>query len=269
MLLSELSQAKPQVEIEMELLAANNSSSRSLGLTLPNSTALVNFSKTLANVSYDRPASFLNFLTFGGGATFLGLGLGNAQLLASYTKSETQTILKTMLVVSDGQAATLHIGDKYPIITSQYSSGATSGVNPPPVVNFEELGLVLKVTPFVHGLDEVTMEIEAEFKVLGSGGFNGIPVINTRKFQSKLRLSTTEWAVVAGLMTNSDARTLSGIAGLSSVPVLGTLLSRTGRDRDASDVLLMLKPRVVVMPASERMTRRYWYGSETRPRSPI
>jgi general secretion pathway protein D len=157
MLLSELSQAKPQVEIEMELLAANNSSSRSLGLTLPNSTALVNFSKTLANVSYDRPASFLNFLTFGGGATFLGLGLGNAQLLASYTKSETQTILKTMLVVSDGQAATLHIGDKYPIITSQYSSGATSGVNPPPVVNFEELGLVLKVTPFVHGLDEVTM----------------------------------------------------------------------------------------------------------------
>jgi general secretion pathway protein D len=94
-------------------------------------------------------------------------------------------------------------------------------------------------------------------------------VINTRKFQSKLRLSTTEWAVVAGLMTNSDARTLSGIAGLSSVPVLGTLLSRTGRDRDASDVLLMLKPRVVVMPASERMTRRYWYGSETRPRSPI
>ena len=272
MLLQELAQAKPQVEIEMEILSASKSVSRNWGLTLPNSSALVNFGKIANNISFARPANFLNFLTFGGGATFLGLGIGNAELLANYTKSESQTILKTMLTTSDGQAATLHIGDKYPIISSQYSGsegGGSGSFNPPPVVNFEELGLVLKVTPFVHGMDEATLELEAEFKVLGSGGFNGIPVINTRKFQSKLRLSTKEWAVVAGLVSHNDTRTLSGIAGLADIPVLGPLLSRNGREQDASDVLVMLKPRIVSMPASERITHRFWFGSENRPRSPI
>ncbi len=272
MLLQELAQAKPQVEIEMELLSAGKSTSRNWGLTLPNSSALVNFGRIANNISFTRPGSFLNFLTFGGGMSFLGLGIGNAELLANYTKSESQTILRSMLTTSDGQAATLHIGDKYPIISSQYSGSAggnTGSFNPPPVVNFEELGLVLKITPFVHGMDEATLELEAEFKVLGSGGFNGIPVINTRKFQSKLRLTTKEWAVVAGLVSRNDARTLSGIAGLADIPVLGPLLSRNGREQDSSDVLVMLKPRIVSMPASERITHRYWFGSENRPRSPI
>jgi Flp pilus assembly secretin CpaC len=272
-LLHELSQAKPQVTIEMELLATSKSSSRNLGLTLPNSSALVNFGKVGSNISFTKPGSFLNFLGFGGGASFLGLGIGSAELLASYTRSEAQTISTSTITVSDGVAATLHVGDKYPIVSSQYV-GATAApgettFQPPPVVNFEDLGLVLKVTPSVHGIDEVTLEIDAEFKVLGSGGFNGIPVINTRKFQSKLRLKTSEWAVVAGLVSSSDARTLSGIAGLADVPFLGPLLSRNGKDTEDSEVLLLLKPRVVSMPASERITHLFWYGSETRPKSPL
>jgi general secretion pathway protein D len=271
MLLLELSQSKPQVEIEMELLSANKNTSRNWGIALPNSAALVNFGKVADNVKFGIPTGFLNFLTFGGGATFLGLGIGNAQLLADYTKSESKTILRASLTTSDGQAGTLHIGDKYPIITSQYSAGAGSdpAFNPPPVINFEELGLVLKVTPFVHGIDEATLELEAEFKVLGAGGFNGIPVINTRKFQSKLRLTTREWAVVAGLVSRNDTRTLTGIAGLADIPVLGPALSRNGRGEELSDVLVLLKPRIVSMPASERVTNLFWYGSENRPRAPI
>ena len=271
-LLHELSQPKAQVEIELELLTAGQNTSRNLGITLPSSSALVNFGK-VGNLSFARPGNLLNFLTFGGGASFLGLGIGNAQLLADYTRSETRTILRSMITMSDGQAGTLHIGDKYPIVSSQFVGAiATPGqqsFQPPPTVNFEDLGLVLKVTPSVHGMDEVTLDLEAEFKVLTGGGFNGIPAISTRKFQSKLRLSTKEWAVVAGLVSTSDARTLTGIAGLADIPILGPVLSRNGRDQDRSEVLLMLKPKIVSMPASEHITRRYWYGSETRPRSPL
>ena len=34
---------------------------------------------------------------------------------------------------------------------------------------------MLKVTPRIHGTDEVTLEVDAEFKLLGAGAVDGIP----------------------------------------------------------------------------------------------
>ena len=79
---------------------------------------------------------------------------------------------------------------------------------------FEDLGLVLKVTPHIHGTDEVTLDVNAEFKLLGAASVDGIPVISSRKYESKTRVMTGEWAVLAGLMTSSEARTITGITHL-------------------------------------------------------
>ena len=108
-----------------------------------------------------------------------------------------------------------------------FSVGAiNSGTNgtgiyaPPPTFNFEDLGLVVKVTPHVHGTDEVTLEVSSEFKLLEAASVDGIPVISNKKYESKVRLARGEWAVLAGLMTASDARTITGIPGLSLIPFL-------------------------------------------------
>ncbi len=158
--------------------------------------------------------------------------------------------------------------------TVQGASNVGSGnigqiYTPPPTFTFEDLGLVMKVTPFVHSLDEVTLEIEAEFKVLGSGSFNGVPVISTRKFQGKVRLRTSEWAVVAGLVSDSQSLTKTGIAGLMNVPLIGPLLRDNERTREQQNVLIVIKPQVKSLPASEFATKALWVGSETRPRSPL
>jgi type II secretory pathway component GspD/PulD (secretin) len=162
-------------------------------------------------------------------------------------------------------------------LTDEVNAGQATGITvpgsvnfgqvytPPPTFVFEDLGLVLKITPWVHNRDEISLEIEAEFKVLGNGNFNGVPVISNRKYQGKARLRAGEWAVVAGLVSDSQTRSLNGLAGLMNIPFFGALFRETSITRQSNDVLLVIKPEVTRMPPSEIATKPLYFGTETRP----
>jgi hypothetical protein len=261
-LLQDLMRPRPQVAIEVEIMAVSNTSSLSYGLTTPTAFPLVSF-VSKRRLATAIPAGFTQFLTFGGGASLLGLGVTSAQLFANVAKSSASTLLRSEVVSLDGQPASLHVGDKYPIVTNAYfgsNTGTGQVFTPPPTFNFEDLGLVLKVTPHVHGTDEVSLDIDAEFKLLGAGAVDGIPIISNRKYESKVRVMTGEWAVLAGLMTGSEARTITGIPGMSSVP----LLRSNKKNSDDSATLIVLKPHLLNLPPTETATWRAWCGTETR-----
>jgi general secretion pathway protein D len=219
-------------------------------------------------VTTSVPSGYTAYIGFSGGKSLLGLGITSAQLFATVTKGVTTTVLRSEVLASQGQAATLHVGDKYPIVTSGYF-GATTGTGtvytPPPTINFEDLGLVLKVTPYVHGLDEMTLEVEAEFKLLGTTSVDNIPVISNRKFQSKVRLMNGQWAILAGLMNGSEAKTMSGLAGLSVIP----FLNNNNKTLSHTETLIVLKPHLLNLPPTETMTRAAWFGTEGRPRTAL
>jgi general secretion pathway protein D len=136
---------------------------------------------------------------------------------------------------------------------------------PPPTINFEDLGVVLKITPSVHDEGEVTLDVDAEFKTLGTSSPNGIPVIASRKFQGKLRLNNGEWAVIAGLVSTTDSDSRNGIAGVFSLPLIGRLLSQDTIARQSSEVLIVLKPHLVTPAPWDSVTRTIWVGSEAKP----
>jgi type II secretory pathway component GspD/PulD (secretin) len=157
-------------------------------------------------------------------------------------------------------------------MTANYVSGGTDGTTswtPPPTISFEDLGLVLKITPRIHGAEDVTMDVEAEFKVLTGESLNNIPVIANRKLKSQVRVSSGEYAVVAGLMNASEARAISGLAGISSLPWLGPLMRKNTRDEGSNEAVIVIRPRVISLPGSERPTKAFWTGSETRYPSPL
>ena len=73
----------------------------------------------------------------------------------------------------------------------------------------------------------------------------------------------------AGLMTSSQARTISGIAGLASLPVLGPLFRKTNKDESSTAVLLAIRPTLLDLPSDQFVTPAIWTGSETRPLTPL
>jgi general secretion pathway protein D len=269
----ELLHHRPQVEIELELLEVDRTNSLAYGVDLPTSFPLINLShfwNSIPSISQ----GIASLAVFGGGYTQFGIAIANAAIQASLTRSTARTLVRTSIRAIDSLPASVHVGDRFPILSSGYfgpASFQTGGqvYTPPPSFTFEDLGVSFKVTPHIHGMDEVSLELETEFKVLTGSSLNGIPVISNRKLNSKVRLREGEWGVIAGLMSSSEARTIHGLPWLSGVPVLGQLLRTHTKETDTADVLLLIKPTLLNLPPDQYVTPTIWTGSEMRPVTPL
>ena len=251
-----LSRLRAQVSVDIQFLSVSKTSSLAYGLTLPTSAQIVSFGP----VTVTGPVTPLKQY---------GIGVSNSAVLATLSRSSAMTLLDSQIVALDGQAVTFHVGDRYPVVTSTYSgvSGApVAGGGTIPTIAYQDLGLGLKVTPEVHEGGEVSLDIEAEFKSLGSADANGNPSISNQQYQGKVRLQQGEWAVVAGLLQITHTNNPTGVAGLSSIPILGNLFRSQTREDDRNEILLVLKPHIVAAPPWESAPLKpIWTGTESRP----
>lgn len=263
---------KPQVMIEVEVMDTSESQDLTYGAMLPTSTAIAFLGRSFRSggprgprIIPDIVPGFTRFVIAGGGLSTIALAIGDAALFATVSNSSSSSLYRTTIRALDSQAATIHIGDKYPIVTQQFQGGG--GVNAlatPSTFQFEDLGLSLKVTPKVHDSREVTVQVEAEFKVLGNETYNGIPVISTRKFASTVRLREGEFGLLAGLLSSSEARTISGFPLLGNLPILSSLLAQNTRNRTSSRGLVLIKPHIIDSSVADYPTRTIFTGSESR-----
>jgi len=271
-LFQDLLYPRAQVLVEMDFVELTNSNDLNYGLPLPSSFPLSSFSTFMNNVP-QLAQNISGMLRFGGGAALIGIGIANLTLVASLTRSDSKLLLHASARSMDGQPATIHVGQKYPILTAGYfgpaSFSGAGAYRPPPTFNFEDLGLSLKATPHMHGAEEVTLTLEAEFKVLGGTASNGIPIISNRSVKSDVTLKMGEWAVVAGLIDDEDARTIAGIAGLARIPLIGPLTSNVTHNKSADKVLIMLRPTLIASPPDNSLTHVFRMGAEMRPLTPL
>jgi general secretion pathway protein D len=166
--------------------------------------------------------------------------------------------------VQDGETANLHVGEKYPIPQSLYTgaSQSTSSIyNPIGTFTEEDLGLVLKVTPHVKGDGEVGMDIEADYKALGTLTLNTVPSVSERQFKGSVTLQADQWAFLAGLDQKTVTRSRQGLAGLTNIPSLSQILSDNNRETTKSETLVVLKPVIKRLPMSDAITPEFLVGS--------
>jgi type II secretory pathway component GspD/PulD (secretin) len=154
--------------------------------------------------------------------------------------------------------------------TSGNSYNATGGqyYTPTPSFNFEDLGLALKVTPHVHGIDHVSLDLEAAVKMLSGQYLNSMPVITNRQLTSQIDLQYGQAAIVAGLLSTQDAHAISGIAGLSQIPAIGRLFQTLSTTRESTQALIVIKAHLISEPPDQFVSTPIWLGSENRPKIP-
>ncbi len=255
--------AKAELVIDVELLEINRSTLQTLGL---------NLSSNVLNLTFNGPED--------------GVPLNNLQLLrqtGNYvlgpipgvtldflrSDSDTKTIAKPQLRVTEGEKANIHIGDRVPIPTTTFNTANTVGGNVVPITSFvyQEIGIIIDLEPRVHHNKEVTMKLRVEVSSLGPSISTGQgisqPQIQTREIETVIRLRDGETNLLAGLIQEVESQSNSGVPGVSNVPFLRRIFSRNNRNKTATDIVLTLTPHIIRIPdIREEDLKALWIGTE-------
>jgi Flp pilus assembly secretin CpaC len=194
--------------------------------------------------------------TFGGGLTFSGLSLDQLSVALSLNESWVRSLENMSMRASQGNDATFHLGEKFPILNATYAPiynspqisavlGNQSYIPPFPSVSYEDLGLSMKAKPTVHGDGSVSLQLELQVRSLTGQSNNGVPVISNREYKGSINLKDGEPAVVAGEISKTDTRSMSGIPGLGAVPILNQAMVSNTKEEDTDELMIILIPHVV------------------------
>jgi general secretion pathway protein D len=235
------------------------------GINQAGNTAL---SSLLAQLGSQQSSIFSQPLaTFGGGLTFMGLSLDQLSASLSVNESWVRSLEHMTMRASQGNDATFHLGSRYPILNATYAPifnspqisnvlGNQTYVPPFPSVSYEDLGLSLKAKPTVHGDGTVSLQLEMQVRSLTGQSSNGVPVISNREYKGSINLQDGEPAVVAGQVSSSDQRSLSGIPGLGFVPGLNQVMANNTKQDTEDELLVVITPHVVAN--TERTSPEIW-----------
>jgi len=271
-LINQLLSYRPEVMIDLQFVQVDMSDMMNYGFTVSNNFSAVFLGHVLDNL-ITAPAGVTNLLTFGAGKTLIGLSAAQVQAMFNETRSDSKSLYHAQLRSISGLAASLHVGEKYPVITGGYigtvPAGSGTVYSPPPSFSYQDLGLEMKVTPIVNGVDNTTLTVETTFQVLTGSTINSIPVIGNRGLKSQVSLRNGEWAVIGTLVNSTRAKSSSGFGGLAQFPLLGQLFKQTSTDKEESQVLIGIRTRLLSIPAGETMTKALRVGSDARPFTPL
>ena len=200
--------------------------------------------------------------TFGGGKTLMGVTLGTLGAALSRSDSQLRSLQHVTVRAAQGKDATMNLGSRYPIINASFAPifntaaisqviGNNSFVAPVPSFSYEDIGITLKVKPVVHGDTDVSLNIELKVRSLTGASTNGVPVIGNREYTGSINVKNDQGAVVAGQITKTEQRSLSGIPGLGQIPVLKTLTASNTKEDDEDEMLVVITPHIVSMAETQ------------------
>ncbi len=185
-----------------------------------------------------------------------------ALIQALMNDSGTRVLQRPQLRASDGGKASLKIGSKIPYVQGSLQSAvATPGSLPYATTSFQpvDVGVLVDLQPHVNGPDDVSMHIKVEVStVTGNETIAGVqqPIIGQRINEADIRMKDGEATILGGLVSDSDAKTTSGIPGLVNVPGLAYLFGTKTKDREQDEILIGLVPHIIRAPDFAAMGER-------------
>jgi general secretion pathway protein D len=270
--------AKGEVMIEVQILEVNRTNAKNYGIELS---------------QYEVQSTFS---PFGGTETQGGFTRLRAHMLSSInlsdfvvaipstlfarflqTDSTVRILASPRLRAAEGKKTELKIGTEVPIPVTTFTAGAQGGTStflPATSFQYRNVGVNLTLTPKVNPSGDMTLEVSAEFSLLGDDRNVGsgdnplvVPTFLTRNITGIIRLRDGETSLIGGLVQERESSALRSALGLGSIPVLNKIFTSTTKTSEASEVLISLTPHVLRAPkVTDEDLEPLFVGTEEVPR---
>ena len=264
-LINDLDKAKPEVVVDVAVLEVSRNYERNIGIQLPqtatfsfqngNTTTSSSSSSSSSSTSSSSTTTSNNGLTLNTlahlNANDIAVTISNATANLLLTDSSTRILQNPRIRASDGQEATLKIGEKLPVATGSYQTGASTAIVSSLVntqFQYLDIGVNITVKPTVHYDRDVTLKLKIEVSSQnGTSNLGGInePIITQRTVDQTIRLKEGEANILGGILQRQTSNSLSGTPGLASVPILKYIFSNVDKTTQDDEIVFLLIPHVV------------------------
>lgn len=189
-----------------------------------------------------------------------GAGGADVALSALSGVTDVKIISAPTLMVLDNKEGILQIGDQVPI--AKISSTSSNDANAPVItqIDYRDTGIILRVRPRIGDGGRVILEISQEVSDVAANTASGIdsPTIRQRKIQTNVALGNGQTLALGGLVQEADSTTRSQVPGVGKVPVVGKLFGHKKSKKNRTELLILIRPRVVTNDAEAAETTHYW-----------
>jgi pilus assembly protein CpaC len=173
-----------------------------------------------------------------------GLNLG-ATLQALEQKGLVEILSEPNVLAENGRQGSILAGGEYPYPVVQGTSGGSTVT-----IQFKEYGIRLNFIPTIMPSGGIRLQVAPEVSALDFtnavqiSGFN-IPAISVRRVKTEIELGKGQSFAIGGLLDNRETESLSKIPFISNVPVLGKLFQSVSRQRQNTELIVLVTPEIV------------------------
>lgn len=152
------------------------------------------------------------------------------------------------LWAQNNMEASVSVVDNIPILRSTIEGGAGTARDVIQNIERMDVGIQLKVTPYVNPDQEVRMQLNPIIEAIideGSRDTQFTPTIARREVDTVVTIPNKSTVVISGLMREDRIRTVSKVPLLGDIPLLGRLFRRDVDRTQRTNLLIFVTPHIV------------------------
>lgn len=234
--IEELDRPARQIRISAQLLEIFSNDGWELGVNWTASgTYRPNDDRSITQVGTQTGDLVTNkFISYSVGAMQRGWDV-NAVVSAVVEEGKGKIIAHPEITTVENKEARIQMGQKVPVKQFDESGNV--------VIQFEEIGTILRVTPTITADNQILMHLMPERSTLEPDP-SGI-IINTNNAETNVVVNNGQTAVIGGLTTQDEVESVAGIPILKDIPLLGAIFRYTQKSVENRDLVIFVTPTIV------------------------
>jgi general secretion pathway protein D len=170
----------------------------------------------------------------------------DVKLRALEEEGKLNILSRPYILASNNQTATITVGNEVPFIRDSRTTETGQTIN---TIEYEDIGIILEVTPYINNDGLVIMDLSHEISAISG---NSIPISETvdasvfakRSSQNRVIARNGQTVVIGGLMEDRLTETEKKVPLLGDIPILGMLFKRVEEVKSKTELLIFLTPTV-------------------------